>query len=530
MKRAPHRVVEDYESQLRPAELAFHSAYWDSQVEATPSNEQRRAKLEVEVRRLKGDADLLQEVNAALEEPIHEPVLKRQLEVMRLSLTANQMDEERRSQIVELSSSVESEFASFRVEVDGERLTENQVDEILKTSTDVEERERVYIGSKAVGRKLGPRIRELARLRNSVALEFGFSDFYRMGLELQEISEDWLFSLFDDLEAVTTEPFRAWKSELDDRLKLRFNTSELRPWHYGDPFFQNLPPDGGIDIDGFFKDKVAPDLARKTFATWGIDIEGVLDHSDLYPRELKSQHAFCLDVDRSGKDVRILANIVEGGRWTEIMLHESGHAAYDVSIDPHLPYLLRRAAHTFVTEAIAILSGRLVHNPEWLTLLAGVDRTEVSPVEDELRRAAGLQSLMFARWVLVMTHFERELYSDPEADLDAIWWELVERFQFVAAPESDGEGAWASKVHIAAAPVYYHNYLLGELLASQLEATIRQKFGALVDAPEAGPWLINEVFSKGSLQRWDELIFNATGSPLSVEDFTAQVTSASAAG
>jgi peptidyl-dipeptidase A len=526
-KRAPHRVVEDYEAELQPLEVAFHRAYWDSQTEATPENEQKRAQLELELRRLKGDGALLHEVKSALHESIHEPVLKRQLEVMRLSLTANQMDEERRGQIVELSTAVESEFASFRVEIDGKRLTENDVEEILKTSSDVEERQRAYVGSKEVGRRVEQRIRELARLRNSVALELGFSDFYRMGLELQEISEEWLFGLFDELESLTAGPFHSWKAELDDRLMKRFSASELRPWHYADPFFQNLPSDGGIDIDGLFKGKEAPDLARKTFAGWGIDVSGVLDRSDLYPRELKSQHAFCLDVDRSGRDVRILANIVEGEHWAEVMLHESGHAAYDVSIDPHLPYLLRRAAHTFITESIAILSGRLVRDPEWLTRIAGVDPTEVAPIEDELSRAASVQSLLFARWVLVMTHFERELYSDPEADLDAIWWELVERFQFLVPPEEGGEGAWASKIHIAAAPIYYHNYLLGELLASQLGSTIRQRFGDLVGASEAGPWLKSELFGRGSLQRWDELIEQTTGRPLTAKDFADQVTSGS---
>ncbi|MEA2434023.1 MAG: peptidyl-dipeptidase [Actinomycetota bacterium] len=528
MKRAPHRLVESYEKQLQPAEVAFHRAYWDSQVEATPVNEQKRSELELEVRRLKGDSSVLDEVTAALEEAIHEPILKRQLEVMRLSLTANQMDEERRTQIVELSSAVESEFASFRVEIDGGRLTENEVNEILKTSADVEERRRVYLGSKAVGRKMGSRIRELARLRNSVALEMGFSDFYRMGLELQEISEDWLFGLFDELESLTATPFRTWKDGLDERLKKRFGTDDLMPWHYGDPFFQNLPPDGGIDIDGFFKGKDASELAKATFAAWGIDVSGVLQRSDLYPREMKSQHAFCLDIDRTGKDVRILGNIVEGERWTEVILHESGHAAYDVSIDPHLPYLLRRAAHTFVTEAIAILSGRLVRDPEWLATLGGVDKTEVAPIEDELRRASAIQSLLFARWVLVMTHFERELYSDPEADLDATWWEFVERFQFLTPPDEGAEGAWASKIHIAAAPVYYHNYLLGELLASQLETTAQRRFGKLVGASEVGDWLKREMFSKGSSMRWDRLIESVIDGPLTAVDFAVQVTSGSA--
>jgi peptidyl-dipeptidase A len=124
-----------------------------------------------------------------------------------------------------------------------------------------------------------------------------------------------------------------------------------------------------------------------------------------------------------------------------------------------------------------------------------------------------------------MTHFERELYSDPEADLDATWWELVERFQLLSAPTDGAEGAWASKIHIAAAPVYYHNYLLGELLAAQLSATIRDRFGRLVGASEAGAWLRSELFSKGSSLRWDRLVENATGRPVTARDFAERVSS-----
>ena len=35
-------------------------------------------------------------------------------------------------------------------------------------------------------------------------------------------------------------------------------------------------------------------------------------------------------------------------------------------------------------------------------------------------------------------------------------------------PEGRNEPDWATKIHIASYPCYYHNYLLGELLASQL--------------------------------------------------------------
>ncbi|MDQ3915717.1 MAG: M2 family metallopeptidase [Actinomycetota bacterium] len=518
---APHRFVTSFQDRLGDLESEFHRAYWDSQVDATAETERRRTELELELRRIKGDPEALRIVSSALADTVHDDVLRRQLEVLRLSLTGNQMDEEQRLEMVTLSSAVEGDFAAYRPEVGGRRLTENDVETILKDSTDEAERRRVWEASKEIGGVVAARVRELARLRNQVARDLGFSDYYRMSLSLQELPEVWLFELLGELEELSEKPFAAWKQTVDAELRARFGTDELMPWHYADPFFQALPPAGRVNLDDLFAGKDAAGLAVETFAAWGIDVTGVIDGSDLYPRERKCQHAFCLDVDRSGDDVRILANVVPGERWVEVMLHESGHAAYDVSIDPKLPYLLHRPAHIFVTEAAAILSGRLVRDTEWLHRIAGVDRAAAGALGPRLRAATQAQMLLFARWGLVMAHFERELYSDPEADLDTLWWDLVERFQLLRRPPDRSAPDWAAKIHVAVAPVYYQNYLLGEMLASQLKAICEERFGGLVGVRDAGTFLVDEVFRPGALLRWDELVEKATGSPLNARAFAA---------
>jgi peptidyl-dipeptidase A len=523
VEHAPHRVVTTLENRIREHEIEFRSAYWDSQTLASTENEARRAELELRLRRVKGDPEAFQEVTAALEEELHEPELRRQLEVLRLSLLGNQMDDSRREAIVGVASSVESDFASFRPLLGGRRVSDNDITEILKSSEDNDLRADAWRASKEVGATVAERVKELVRLRNAAALDLGFPDFYALSLELQEMSEAWLLSVLDDLERLTAEPFSEWKGRLDEKLVERFKVHRPMPWHYADPFFQSLPRDGRVSLDSLFIDLSAPDLAVKTFSQWGIGLEGTMKKSDLYPRANKSQHAFCIDIDRLGSNVRILANVVPGERWIEVMLHESGHAAYDVSLARDLPYLLRRAAHTFVTEAIAILSGRLVNDARWLTDVAGLSPKGVAGVEDSLADAKRAQMLLFARWGLVVVHFERALYRDPDADLDALWWELVEQFQGLPRPEFASGAEWAAKVHIAAAPVYYHNYLLGEMLASQIRSTVERESGGLTGVPAAGEMLVDRVFKPGSLLRWDAIVEEATGKPLSANDFVADL-------
>lgn len=521
----PHRLISTLEERFADLETRFHEAYWQSQIDSSPENDRARAELELELRRVKGDPDALAGVEAALEDDLHDPVLKRQLEVLRLSLSGNQMSDELRAQIVDLASSVESDFNSHRAEVDGNTVSDNEIETILKSSDDDVLRRQAWEASKEIGAVTASRVRELARLRNQVARELGYADHFAFALELQELDEDWLFATLEELEALTDEPFRRWKSELDEKLRARFGVDQLMPWHYPDPFFQNLPAEGGVKLDDMLSDVSAAEMAAKTFAAWDTDLAGVLENSDLYPRERKSQHAFCLHVDRMSSDVRILANVVAGERWIEVMLHESGHAAYDLGLGAHLPYLLRRPTHIFVTESIALLSGRLARDPDWLVSIAGRDPSAVDHLRDRLQRADAAQSLMFARWVPVVTYFERELYRDPEADLDTKWWDLVERFQMISRPPARHAPDWAAKIHVAAAPVYYQNYLLGDILASQLKKACLEECGGFAGNAAAGTFLRERVFKSGALLRWDALVEEATGRPLSARDFAEEVSS-----
>ena len=167
-----------------------------------------------------------------------------------------------------------------------------------------------------------------------------------------------------------------------------------------------------------------------------------------------------------------------------------------------------------MTEGIAILMGRLAQEADWLRDVAGVDADEAESLDGSLQAALAAELLVFTRWVLVMTNFERAFYTDPEADLGATWWELVARFQLLTPPEGRDEPDWAAKIHVACAPVYYHTYLYGNLVACQLRATLDGAAGGLVGRPDAGELLRERVFRPGQSVRWDELLEQATGEPL----------------
>ena len=88
------------------------------------------------------------------------------------------------------------------------------------------------------------------------------------------------------------------------------------------------------------------ELTRKTYDNMGLEVCDVLAQSDLYERDGKNQHGFCLSVGREYPyDVRVLANVRPDSYWMDTMLHAFGHAIYDKYIydkyiNSKLPYLL----------------------------------------------------------------------------------------------------------------------------------------------------------------------------------------------
>ena len=122
-----------------------------------------------------------------------------------------------------------------------------------------------------------------------------------------------------------------------------------------------------------------------------------------------------------------------------------------------------------------------------------------------------------------MTNFERAFYADPEGDLSRIWWELVARHQLLTPPDGRGEPDWAAKIHVACAPVYYHTYLYGHLVATQLRAALERDAGGLVGRPRRAPSSQSASSLRGSPIRWDQLIERATGEPLTAAHLAREI-------
>lgn len=460
----------------------------------------------------------------AQRDEIRDKHLRRRLTLAYQQYAHHQRSPSQISRIATLETELYRLFSTFRATLEGQQLTDNDIVQILRTERDSARRQAAWEAGKQIGTQAAPKIRELAALRNAAAQAQGWSDYYALSLALQEIDEQELFALLDTLEQQTRVPFLERKAAVDAVLAERFGLKpeELRPWHYSDPFFQKPPHTGEVDLDALFADQDIVALTLATCDALGLDVRDILARSDLYERPGKNQHAFCLHIDPLSDDVRVLANLRPDVKNMETCLHEFGHAIYDKYLGADLPFLLRKPAHISTTEAGAMMLGRLARDAAWLERVRGLTSAQVQHLRAAVQAAESSKQLIFVRWALVMVYFERDLYRFPELDLDQRWWEYVTRFQAVPCPTGRDAPDWATKIHLATSPVYYHNYILGELTASQLLDTIRRQTGAtLVENPAAGEFLCAEIFARGATLSWNELLARVTGEPLTPRAYIA---------
>ena len=525
--------INDLTARISPIAKGMALNYWEATATGKKELYARQGELELEMRKVFADAKGFKQAKAFRSDAsITSPTLKRQIELIYLSYLENQMEPKLMEQMVTMASAIEGKFNTHRGEFEGKRVTDNVLLEVLKTEKDQVRRKAAWEAAKSVGESVAADLIKLVKIRNEGARQLGFKNYYEMRMALNEQDPGEIARIFADLAEVTEAPFALIKGRVDSAIQKKFGiTSDaIRPYHYQDFFFQEVQEVGDVNMDDQLKNRDIRALVEAFYNGIGLPVTDMLKRSDLHEREGKYQHAYCMDIDRLG-DVRTMCSLRNNRYWLETLMHEVGHGVYSMNIDRTLPWFLREEAHTFTTEAIAELFGSLPTNPIWLKTSAGLTADVVDAWAPALNMDRKMGLLIFCRWSLVMINFEKALYADPDQDLNALWWNLVEKYQQVKRPEGRNMPDWAAKIHLVSYPVYYHNYMLGNLLASQLLHHMADKVVNHGDINtlnfsgdrRLGNYLKEKIFAPGKALKWDELIKRATGEPLNPAYFGKDV-------
>jgi len=534
-EKAFQQFLQEYEAKVVPLSKEVALAGFQASISGKDEDFNRSAGLQIQLNKATADPDEFKRLKAFKQGGrINEPLLKRQLDIIYNNYLGNQIPIARIEAMIKLQAQIEQKFNTFRARVDGNVLTDNDIEQILRTSSDSRQLEAAWRASKEIGRLVAPDILQLVRQRNAAAKQLGFANFHEMQLRLSEQDPQAIEGLFDELDVLTRDGFAALKKTIDAFLAARcgLDAGQLMPWHYQNRYFQEAPVIYPVDLDVYYKDKDLVQVSNDYFKGIGLPIADIIARSDLFEKPGKYQHAFSSDIDRNG-DARVLCSVKPDSYWMNTLLHEFGHSSYSKFNDPQLPWTLRDAAHSFTTEAIANLFGRFAAYPVWLRDMSLIDADEARRIAAPCRDSLRLQQMVFSRWAQVMFRFEKSMYENPDQDLNRRWWELAEKYQLLKMPAGRNEPDWAAKIHVALYPCYYHNYLLGELLASQFLYHISGQVlksddaegQSFVGRPEVGRYLTDFVFKPGMRWPWNEMIERATGEKLTAKYYARQFVS-----
>ena len=428
----------------------------------------------------------------------------------------------------------------FEYKLNGQKITANQIDDKLEKSTDLAERKAVWEASKEIGPALKPNLVTLRDLRNGVAKEMKYPDYFSLQVAAYGMSTDEMLKMLDDWMATLRPLYLQLHTWAKYKLAEKFHqpVPNKIPAHWiTNRWAQEWP--GLVEaanIDKYFEGR-KPEWIIKTAEQFyrGLGFsplpQSFWQKSDLYPvppdsKRKKNTHAFCFHIDLEN-DIRSLQSIEPNSRWFFTAHHELGHGHYfEAYSRPEVPYLLRIGAapgfHEGVGELIALASSQVPY----------LQARGVLPHEFNADKTAFLLDDALARSIPfiyfscgTMPHWEADIYAHnlPPDQWNARWWKYVSDFQGIEPPESRGEQFCdaATKTHINDTPAYYYNYAFATVFKFQLHDYIARKIlhqppqsCNYADNKEVGTWL-NNILKKGGTEDWRKVLREATGEDIS---------------
>jgi peptidyl-dipeptidase A len=543
-EREARGFLDDMTGVLQPLRTVANQAAWTAATDVTPEHSAARAAAEKALAAVAGSKLVIERTRALLKQPGGLTSLsQRQLQRLLLEAadqpgTIPEVVGKRIDAEAHQSAVLDGYAFCLQASAGGgcaRPVSANDLDDLLRKSRNLKEREQAWTASKEIGRKLKPGLVVLQGLRNQVAREMGYASFFALEVADYGMTVPEMMALVDGTLAAVGPLFDQLHCFAKHTLAARYKqpVPRLIPAHWlGNRWAQSWP--GLVEsanLDPYFKGKTREYIVRTAedfYVSLGFARlpDGFWQKSDLYPVDKgsprkKNSHASAWDIDGEG-DVRSLMSVEPNQQWFGTAHHELGHIYYDLAYArPEVPYLLRRGANRAFHEAVGELARLASEQLPYLRRL-GIVRSGQEPDAAGALLQSALDSVVFLPFAAgTMTHFERDLYEDnlPADEWQARWWQYVARFQGVQAPRArEGELCDAcTKTHINDDPAQYYDYALASLIKFQLHDHICTKIlkqdvqSCDYSGSEATGKFLAKLLALGATRDWREVMREATG-------------------
>ncbi len=429
---------------------------------------------------------------------------------------------------------------SFEFKLEGKPITVNEIDDLLQTSRDLAQRQAVWECSKQSGPALKPGLVELQRLRNGVARELGYADYFALQAAAHGLTTAEVLRLQSEFMRDLRPLYLQLHTWVKYALAKRYDrpVPDRIPAHWIDNRWAQewVGLVEAVDFDPYLKSR-SPEWIVQTAEQFWTSLgfpalpPDFWAKSDLYPVKpgdprKKNTHASCWHIDLE-TDIRSLMSVEPNWQWFTTAHHELGHAYYDLSYArPEIPPLLRTGASPAFHEGMGETASMACGMVPYLKSVGVLPRDYHADAVEILLNDALSGSVPFIFWASgTMTHWEADVYSGglEPGRWNRRWWQYVRDFQGVEAPAPRGEEYCdaATKTHINDTPCYYFSYAIATVLRFQLNDYIARNI--LHQPPQNCNYagnrdvgnFLRRIMEKGATEDWRKILRDATGEELS---------------
>ena len=432
----------------------------------------------------------------------------------------------------------------FNYTVIGQRVTTNEIDNRLKSETDLSKRLALWNASKEVGKNLKPGLVKLRDLRNEVVKSLGYNDFFSYQVSDYGMTSDEMLQLCNQINKELYPLYRELHTYARYELAKKYGATEVPdylpahwlPNRWGQDWSTMVEVEG-INLDSVLKTKSAEWIVKEGeefYKSLGFSAlpGSFYTKSSLYPLPAdapykKNNHASAWHMDLQN-DLRSLMSVEPNSEWFETVHHELGHIYYYVSYtNDAVPPILREGANRGFHEAVGSMIGMAAMQKPFLQakglLPAGLQTDDTQKLLQE-----ALNYVVFIPFATgTMTGFEHDLYRRnlSPAQFNQRWWELAKQYQGIVPPSARGEEYCdaATKTHINDDAAQYYDYALSYVILFQLHDHIARNI--LKQDPHATNYygnkevgaFLKKIMAPGASGDWRKTLKEAVGSELSAK-------------
>ena len=538
------QFVDAAEKQLLDLWIKAERASWVQETYITDDTEKMAADADTAVTSATADLALRSRRYEHLKLPAD---VARKLKLLKLSVAIPApRNAALAAELSRIAASLESDYGKGKWCPDGPAgkcLTLDEMENILATSRDPAELQRVWLGWHAIAPPMRQRYERMVALANQGAREMDFADVGAMWRSNYDMPPEAFAAEMDRLWQQVRPLYVSLHTYVRWRLAEKYGPSVVRedapiPAHllgnmwaqqWGDiyPLVAPARSDPGYDLTEILKSRNISPLdmvhyGERFFLSLGFPpLPDTFWERSMFTRPRDRDvvcHASAEDLDFAD-DLRIKMCIQQTADDFATVHHELGHNFYQRAYK-NQPPLFRNSANDGFHEAIGDTIALSV-TPEYLHQIALLDSVPPPSADTGLLLRRALDKVAFLPFGLLIDKWRWGVFSGkiPPSDYNRAWWELRREYQGVAPPVERSEMDFdpGAKYHIPG-NTPYARYFLAYILQFQFHRALCRAAGytgplhrCSIYGNKAAGAKLAKMLEMGQSRPWPEALEELTG-------------------